>query len=101
MAEELKAHLAVRDVVEDHPTRSLSPWSLIENDNPGSSYSAAQSRETTRSLSNKECDKSGTDCALSPSALEHSVFNESMLRAMPESNQAVSLSPNFTIEKIV
>ena len=104
MAEESRTHLAVRDDADDHLTqpalltRSLSPWSLMEDDNLGSSFGPAHSFDITGSLSNKELRENGIDRVASPSTL----FNESILRAdqvMPKRNQAVSLASMLQLRK--
>ena len=102
MAEELETHLAIWSDVDDHPTRSLSPWTLMENKNSGSSSGAAHARDIDKSLSNKELIPNDTDRALRPSALEDIDFDEYMLRAdtvIPEINQSVSLSSNLRLRR--
>ena len=102
MAEELETHLAIWGDVDDHPTRSLSPWTLMENKNSGSSSGAAHARDIDNSLSNEELIPNDTDRALRPSALEDIDFTEYMLRAdtvIPEINQSVSLSSNLRLRR--
>ena len=94
MVEGLKICLTVRDDADDHLTRSVSPWSLVENDISGG---AARSRDIPSFLSDKELIGNGTNRASRPSALEDIVSSEYMLRAMPEGNQAVGLSSSFRL----
>lgn len=106
MDEELRTYLALCDDadadVDYHlaqlalPTRSPSPWPLTMSDDSGSLPGAAHSCGIFTSLSHHDVIETGTELALSPSALEDRVLDGKVLLTnivIPENNQAVSLSP--------
>lgn len=90
MAENFGIHPNDTDDYRAQPAvllRSLSPWSLSSPSRADHSY------DISTSLSSQALTENGTDRALAPPALDHILFDESILRAdnvIPQSNQAVS-----------